>query len=553
MHTSQGRVLKEDDDWKYEYHHRDHLGNLRLAVRHEKYTDEYLATMEDSLEKTVFENWDTTRSTIKPSHGIHSSHTNGAEGKEVGLYKVLTVRAGDSLDVKVLFQVDWASAEGYYTHYNSGIPFSTLELPTSNEGGSGLSTNSVTVTVANTENYGTFILQAYLMILYVDDKGNYLNLGSQVSFIYHPPVSLPHWNRHIITKVPPGAVKAYIYVANETPANIYFDDFSIKHTKAIKVIQENHFYPFGMSMKGLELRGNPDHKFKFNGIERVENFELNWDMALYRSYDQILGLWGQIDPKYNYFQSVYSGFGNNPLRYVDPLGDTISIHYGDNQTLQYNQGLKYNGDNAFVSSVVNALNSVGNSKAGGTVLNTLIASEQNYSYINEYSKDKNGNDLKGTFRYVTNGNRKGGTIFAGALFEYGAPSKIISPIAHESFHAYQDENNGFSNGHHIGLEVEATLFGAASYYNYLVDQGQNLDLILISTLNLITGGNNDDAYKKYSTAMIDLLLKPYDQQYFSSAVNNFHLGASKGKIYSKVPVKDYQSPLIRQLYPLLKQ
>ncbi len=131
------------------------------------------------------------------------------------------------------------------------------------------------------------------------------------------------------------AVKAYIYVANETPANIYFDDFSIKHTKAIKVIQENHFYPFGMSMKGLELRGNPDHRFKFNGIERVENFELNWDMALYRSYDQVLGLWGQSDPKYNYSQSVYSGFGNNPLRYVDPLGDTIYIFGSDGKYASY--------------------------------------------------------------------------------------------------------------------------------------------------------------------------------------------------------------------------
>ena len=218
-----------------------------------------------------------------------------------------------------------------------------------------------------------------------------------------------------------------------------------------------------MTIAGLELKGNPDHKFKFNGIERVENFELNWDMALYRSYDQVLGLWGQSDPKYTYSQSVYSGFGNNPLRYIDPLGDTISIHYGDNQTLQYTQGLEYSGDNAFVSSVVTALNSVGNSKAGGTVLNTLIASEQNYSYINEYSKDKNGKDMKGAFKYERHGSREGGTIYAGAISEFeNKGGREIASIAHESFHAYQDENNSFSSGHHIGLEVEANLFGAST-------------------------------------------------------------------------------------------
>ncbi len=301
-----------------------------------------------------------------------------------------------------------------------------------------------------------------------------------------------------------------------------------------------------MTIKGLELRGNPDHRFKFNGIERVDNFNLNWDMALFRSYDQVLGLWGQSDPKYNYSQSVYSGFGNNPLRYIDPLGDTISIHYGDNQTLQYTQGLEYSGDNAFVSSVVTALNSVGNSKAGGTVLNTLIASEQNYSYINEYSKDKNGNDLKGTFRYVTNGNRKGGTIFAGALFEYGAPSKIISPIAHESFHAYQDENNGFSNGHHIGLEVEATIFGTAAYYNHLVAGGQDPFIAGVTVSSMIP---DTDVGSKYFFAMKSLL-RSHSIKNANIAVNNFIKGAAKGFIYKNTPVKEYNLDLIKRLYPL---
>ncbi len=303
-----------------------------------------------------------------------------------------------------------------------------------------------------------------------------------------------------------------------------------------------------MTIKGLELRGNPDHRFKFNGIERVKNFELNWDMALFRSYDQVLGLWGQSDPKYNYSQSVYSGFGNNPLRYVDPLGDTISIHYGDNQTLQYNQGLKYNGDNAFVSSVVNALNSVGNSKAGGTVLNTLIASEQNYSYINEYSKDKNGNDLKGTFRYIKNGNREGGTIYAGAFSDFEEKDRAIGGIAHESFHAYQDENNGFANGHHIGLEVEATLFGNTSYYNYLLDK-QNL-FAEVNMLRSVIGNVNDEG-NAYQDAMLELLYN-YSKNDFNTATNNFISGASKGHIYKNTQIKPYKSPLIKKLYPLLK-
>jgi hypothetical protein len=31
----------------------------------------------------------------------------------------------------------------------------------------------------------------------------------------------------------------------------------------------------------------------------------------------------QVDPKANLFESVYASMGNNPLRYIDPLGDTV--------------------------------------------------------------------------------------------------------------------------------------------------------------------------------------------------------------------------------------
>ncbi len=123
------------------------------------------------------------------------------------------------------------------------------------------------------------------------------------------------------------AVKAYIYVANETPANIYFDDFSIKHTKAIKVIQENHYYPFGMTIKGLELRGNPDYRFKFNGKERTEVFGWNMDDFGWRHYSSDYINMNKIDrfaEKY-YALSPYSAMAGNPIRFVDVNGDSLVV------------------------------------------------------------------------------------------------------------------------------------------------------------------------------------------------------------------------------------
>ena len=100
-------------------------------------------------------------------------------------------------------------------------------------------------------------------------------------------------------------------VLNETPANIYFDDFSIKHTKAIKVVQENHYYPFGMSMKGLELKGNPDHRFKFNGKERTPSFTRPDPLA-----------------ENNYHLTPYHALSNNPINRIDPDGkDDFEINH----------------------------------------------------------------------------------------------------------------------------------------------------------------------------------------------------------------------------------
>ena len=52
-----------------------------------------------------------------------------------------------------------------------------------------------------------------------------------------------------------------------------------------------------------------------------------WDsyLADFRSYDQWLGRWGQVDPKASERESPYVGLGNNPIIYLDPKGDTVIV------------------------------------------------------------------------------------------------------------------------------------------------------------------------------------------------------------------------------------
>ncbi len=75
-------------------------------------------------------------------------------------------------------------------------------------------------------------------------------------------------------------------------------------------------------MKGLELRGNPDHRFKFNGKERTEVFGWNMDDFGWRHYDPARGRWNVPDllSEDAFSWSPYRAFFNNPLKYTDPDG-----------------------------------------------------------------------------------------------------------------------------------------------------------------------------------------------------------------------------------------
>jgi RHS repeat-associated protein len=105
---------------------------------------------------------------------------------------------------------------------------------------------------------------------------------------------------------------------------VFFDDLIITHTKG-KVLQEDHYYPFGMNISALSSTAplSKPNQFKFNGIEFTDDFDLNAYDAFYREYDPQLGRWMQIDPKTSGTESPYVGMGNNPLLYNDYLGDTI--------------------------------------------------------------------------------------------------------------------------------------------------------------------------------------------------------------------------------------
>jgi RHS repeat-associated protein len=92
-----------------------------------------------------------------------------------------------------------------------------------------------------------------------------------------------------------------------------------------EIVQEEHYYPFGMKMTGPWMGGAAGAKsaYQYNGIEHVDDFDLNVNMAMYRTLDPVIGRWWGVDPKGEAVKShsPYVSMGNSPMLNSDPKGD----------------------------------------------------------------------------------------------------------------------------------------------------------------------------------------------------------------------------------------
>jgi RHS repeat-associated protein len=80
----------------------------------------------------------------------------------------------------------------------------------------------------------------------------------------------------------------------------------------------------GISSKALSF-GSPENRYKFNGIEKLDDLGLEMYDAQFREHDPQIGRWWQIDPKADEenFESwsPYNNNYDNPISYFDYLGD----------------------------------------------------------------------------------------------------------------------------------------------------------------------------------------------------------------------------------------
>ncbi len=389
--------------YEYDFFEKDHLGNTRVVLTQERDTINYLASMESAYRTTeaqLFANLTNTCyawSSVPGSSGIPSGQKlaitnpndsvskvdyNGTSGYKTGPSLLLKVMGGDtvSLAVQSFYNTNSiTTTNSSFTDVLNAFAASIVATPTGAAKGSLSNYTTSGSPVYSAVN--TFLTnddpappsgypKAYLNWIFLDDQFKYVS-GSSGSVA---AASSTYPAATLNTVAPGSAITIpkngylFVWVSNETQGwDVFFDNLSVQYKQG-PLLEENHYYPFGLTMEGASdkaMKTNyAENKFRYNSGSELQNKEFSdgsgWEMyeTQFRGYDPQIGRFGQIDPLADLFQfsSPFQYAGDNPTVMDDPTG-LEKVGPGDDDpwvpttgdALHWNYGPGHPNDNGSIS------------------------------------------------------------------------------------------------------------------------------------------------------------------------------------------------------------
>ncbi len=331
---------------EYQYHLKDHLGNVRTTFTTQRAVDNSIGTFEAAnynTEQSLFLRYDDARvinSTLfdhtyyhqtPPTAGAFSERLSGSANEKTGIARSISVMPGDTVNLTVYAKyVDPANSNNTaaLTQFLAQIIAGTASAGTVIDGPN-YSVNGITpfpyTGLAGEGNSTGTGPKAYLNYLVFDRNFVFVNGGYvQVSTAAREDgTNVPHQQltaQVIITQ--PGYVYTYLSNESTSPIEVYFDDFTVQQIKS-PVVQQEDFYPFGLKFNSYQREKSVPNTIKlFQGQEHVDDLGLNWDQFKWRNHQPDIGRFFNVDPlseKY-YYNSPYAFSENKVVAHVELEG-----------------------------------------------------------------------------------------------------------------------------------------------------------------------------------------------------------------------------------------
>jgi RHS repeat-associated protein len=353
----EGRIVPDaagPRPWEYQYHLKDHLGNIRVTFSEKKATTSIKATLENATattEQATFKGYGNRSGfnlfdhTDTGTTNTYSQLLNGGNNGQVGLGKSYEVNAGDVFDVEVFAKFEAPSS----TPNNINGLLNALTTVFNMTAGSPnpLEGQQALTAFNSTFSAGPYIgrvepaedataPKAYLNYLLFDQNYALVDFGfDQINISAKQVGSTPVVPHDLLALHVQVKKKGYlfIYVSNEDPyqTNVYFDDLQINHNSHVQ--SSSDYYPFGLTFNSWSRDNGTAQDFKFNGKEEQTELGVAWLDFGMRMYQADIGRFFAQDGFAEKYLDLtpYQYGANNPLMFVDINGDSLNVaHLRDN-------------------------------------------------------------------------------------------------------------------------------------------------------------------------------------------------------------------------------